>query len=178
MSFRTMSFLPLPTLVISLLVSTACGYHIAGHANLMPKDIKTIAIPAFRSNTVRPKLPRLLTADISREFLSRTHYRIVADPNEADAVLNGTLLTFNNYPTLSDPASGRATGVQVVATIMITLTDRHSGKILFSRPSLEFRERYEITLDPQTYFDESDTAAARLSRDIARTIVTAILENF
>jgi hypothetical protein len=166
-------------LICSWVLATAgCGYHIAGHANLLPKDIKTIAVPSFGNATVRPKVPRLLAGDIARELISRTRYRVVADPSQADAVLSGALLTFNNYPVLSDPVSGRSTGVQVAASVQIILTDRRTGKVLFSRPNLEFRERYEITLDPGTYFDESDTAAARLSRDVARTIVTAILEDF
>jgi hypothetical protein len=57
-----------------------CGYHVSGHGDLMPKTIKTIAIPAFGNITVRYQLARLLPADITREFLSRTHYAIVADP--------------------------------------------------------------------------------------------------
>ena len=62
--------------------------------------------------------------------------------------------------------------------VQLTLTERATGKVLFTRPNAEFRERYEITTDPQSYFDESDTALARLSQDVARSIVTAILENF
>ncbi|HYW41460.1 MAG TPA: LPS assembly lipoprotein LptE [Bryobacteraceae bacterium] len=167
-----------PGIFAALALAAGCGYHVAGHANLVPKEIKTIAIPAFGNGTVRYKLPRLIAAGIAQEFISRTHYSIVADPEQADATLTGTLLTFTTNPTIFDPVSGRATGVQVVATLKVTLTDRHTGKILFTRPSLEFRERYEITLDPQAYFDESDTAAERLSRDVARTVVSAILDNF
>ena len=43
---------------------------------------------------------------------------------------------------------------------------------------MEFRERYEISTNPQAYFDESGTAIRRVSQDIARSVVTAILENF
>jgi hypothetical protein len=43
---------------------------------------------------------------------------------------------------------------------------------------VEFRERYEISVNPQQYFDESQAALQRLSRDVARTVVSAILENF
>ena len=159
-------------------LGTGCGYHVAGRADLIPKQIKTIAIPSFGNGTVRYKLARRVSADVAREFIARTRYRIVADPEQADAVLVGSLVNFNNYPTIFDPSSFRATGVQVVATFQLTLTDRHTGKVLFSRPSYEFRERYEISLDPQTYFDESDTAVERLSRDVARSVVSAILENF
>ena len=162
----------------SALFAPACGYHVAGHASMMPKEIKTIAIPSFGNATVRSKLARQVSGDVAREFLTRTRYKIVADPEQADAVLQGALVNFNNYPTIFDPSSFRATGVQVVATFQLTLTDRRTGKVLFSRPSFEFRERYEISLDPQTYFDESDTAVARLSRDVARSVVSAVLENF
>jgi hypothetical protein len=155
-----------------------CGYHVGGHSDWMPKTIKTIAIPTFVNGTMRERLPVLLTSDITREFISRTRYQIVADPNQADAVLNGVVTNFVYYPTIFDPASGRATGVQAIVTIQYTLTDRGTGKTLLSRAGAEFRERYEISTNPQTYFDESGTALERLSRDVARTVVSQILENF
>ena len=40
------------------LFTAACGYHVGGHADLMPKTIKTIAIPAFGNDTTRYKLAR------------------------------------------------------------------------------------------------------------------------
>jgi outer membrane lipopolysaccharide assembly protein LptE/RlpB len=168
---------PLAVAVIAL-VTAGCGYHVGGHTGLLPKTVKTIAIPAFANTTTRNKLPVMLTGDLTREFNTRTRFRIVADPNQADAVLNGAIVNLSNYPTIFDPASGRATGVQVVVNVQIKLTERATGKVLFYRPRLEFRERYEITTDPQAYFDESDTALSRLSQDVARSILTAILEDF
>jgi outer membrane lipopolysaccharide assembly protein LptE/RlpB len=164
--------------LLALCLTTACGYHVAGKADLVPKTIKTIAIPALGNGTTFQKLPVLLTFDITREFLSRTRYNIVADPNHADAVLTGALVNLTNYPVVSDPDSGRATGVQLIAVLQLTLTDRSTGKVLFSRSGAEFRERYEISTNPQAYFDESGTAIRRVSRDIARSVVSAILENF
>jgi hypothetical protein len=162
----------------ALLLAPGCGYHVSGHGDLMPKTIKTIAIPAFGNVTTRYQLARLLPADITREFLSRTHYAIVADPNQADAVLAGTVTNFAFYPTVNDPVSGRATAAQAVVTLRLTLTDRATQKVLFSRLGAEFRERYEISIDPTAYFDESGTAMQRVSRDVARSVVAAILEGF
>lgn len=161
-----------------VLATVGCGYHVAGHTNLMPKEIKTIAVPAFGNATVYHKLAQLLTADITREFNSRTRYVITAEPDSADAVLRGALVRFDKGPIVLDPVSGRATVSQVVVILQVTLTDRHTGKVLFSRPGYEFRERYEVSLDPETYFDESGTAIQRVSRDAARSLVTAILVNF
>jgi hypothetical protein len=141
----------------------------------MPKNIKTIAIPAFTTIYPRPKLARLLATNTEQELISRTKYNIVADAGQADAVLKGTLANFVVYQVISDPVTGRATGAEIVVTLQITLTERATGKVLFSRPSMDFRERYEISTDPQTYFDESGTAIERVARDAARSVVTAIL---
>ena len=154
-----------------------CGYHVGGHTNLLPKTIKTIAIPSFGNATTQPKLPVLLAADITREFISRTRYTVVHDTSQADAVLTGAVVNISNNPIIYDPVKG-LTGVQISVTLQLTLTERRTGAVLFKRPGAEFRQRYEIATDPQAYFDESDTALVRLSRDVSRSVVTAILENF
>jgi hypothetical protein len=158
--------------------AAGCGYQVGAHGDLMPATVKTIAIPAFSNLTTRYKLARLLPQDIGREFESRTRYRIVADPNEADAVLTGTVANFSAYPTVSDPVSGRATAAEAVVTLRLTLKDRRTDKVLFSKTGAEYRQRYEIALDPQQYFDESGTAMERISRDVAHSVVSGILENF
>jgi outer membrane lipopolysaccharide assembly protein LptE/RlpB len=155
---------------------TGCGYHVSGHGDLMPKTIKIIAIPAFANRTPRYKLARTLPTDIGREMLARTKYAVVTDPKEADAVLTGTVHNFAAYPTIS--ANGRATVVEVIVTLNLTLTERATGAVLFNRPGAEFRERYEISIEPQAYFDESGTAMERLSKSVARSVVSAILEKF
>jgi hypothetical protein len=43
---------------------------------------------------------------------------------------------------------------------------------------MEVHERYEISVDPKAYFDESSVAVDRLARDVARSVVSAVLENF
>ena len=161
-----------------LIELTGCGYHVAGKADLMPKTVKTIAVPAFANPTTRYQIARMLPEDVTREFISRTRYKIINDPNQADAVLKGVVNNYVAYPTVVDPVSGRATGVQVIVSLQITLTERSTGKVLYQRNGYEFRERYTISINPQSYFDENGTAMARVSKDAARSIVTAILENF
>jgi hypothetical protein len=143
---------------------------------MLPKTIHTIAIPAFGNLTSRYKLARTLPADIGRELVSRTGYKIAADPNQADAVLTGTVHNFVAYPTVS--ANGRSTTVEAVVTLNITLTNRATGAVLFKSSGTEYRERYEISIDPKAYFDESGTAMERLSKSVARSVVSGMLEKF
>lgn len=160
------------------LLLAGCGYHVAGHANAIPKNVKTIAVVPFANATTRYQLARRLPEDITREFLERTRYRVVADPAQADAVLSGAVLNFVALPTTFDPVSLRATGIQAVVSLQLALRDRATGAVIWSRPTAEFRERYEISLDPQVYFDESGTAILRLSQDVARSVVSAVLAQF
>jgi hypothetical protein len=156
---------------------TGCGYHVSGHADLLPKTIKTIAVPAFGNVTIRYKLADRLATQVTREFIERTRYAVVADPKQADAVLTGAVVNFVSYPTNFDPVTSRASGVQAIAYLQLMLMDR-TGKVLFNRPNMEIRERYEISVDAASYFDESGPAMDRLARDVARTVVSAVLENF
>ena len=83
------------------------------------------------------------------------------------------------YPVIFDQASGRASGLQIIVTMRVTLTERATGKVLFTRPSFDVRQRYEIsTTNTTQYFEESATALDRLCGDVARDVVSAILENF
>jgi len=164
--------------ILSLAFTESCGYRVAGRADLLPAKIKTIAVPPFGNVTTRYRVSDRLAAAVTREFISRTRYQIVADPNAADAVLTGSVVNFMAYPTIFDPVTGRASGVQVILYLQLFLRDRATGAALFQNPNWEFRERYEISVDQRSYFEESDLAMDRLSRDAARSLVSAVLENF
>ena len=155
-----------------------CGYHVGGRGDLIPSTVHTIAIPAFGNATTRYKLTESLPQAIGREFISRTRYRIVADPNEADAILRGDVVNFFSAPIILDQQSGRAAGIQVNIYMNLKLVDKGSGKIIYQRDNLEVKGRYEVATDQVQYFDESGPALQRLSEEVARQVVSSILEAF
>lgn len=160
------------------LALAGCGYHVAGRADLVPRHVRTIAIPAFANATIHYTLTQSLPEAIGREFIRRTRYRIVADPAEADATLEGSVLQYFSYPTVTDPATGRAAGVQMILVLDIKLREVTTGSVLFERPGLVVQHRYEISSDQLAYLEESDAAFERISAEVARSVVSAILENF
>jgi hypothetical protein len=155
-----------------------CGYRVGTRADMLPAKIRTVAVPAFGNITTRYKLSDRLPGAITREFITRTRYQVVPDENDADAVLRGSVLNLLSFPNVVDQATGRSTGAQVIVSLQVTLVERETGKVLYTRPNMEFRQRYEIAIDPNAYFEESDMALERLSRDVARTVVSAVLEAF
>lgn len=158
-------------------ILSSCGYHIASTADALPKSVHTIAVPAFGNVTTQYHIADLLAGAVTREFIARTRYRVVANPSEGDAILYGAVVNSASYPIIFDPIAGRATGVQAVVTVNVSLRDK-AGNLIYQRPNFEIKERYEISVDPTKYFDESEPAMQRLAQDVARSLVSAVLEKF
>ena len=166
------------TLVLVLLLATGCGYHVQGHTDLLPKTLHTIYVPAWSNATVKYRLNDSLPQDIAREFIARTRYQVVTKPDHADAFLTGSVIRYNANPSIFDPATSRASVVEMEVAMTVKLTEKATGKTLWENTYMTFKQRYEISTTQTAYFDESGPGLERLSREAARAIVSAILSNF
>jgi hypothetical protein len=182
-SLATRPFLPI--LLAVALVLPGCGYRVAGHSSVLPKNIHTIAVPALENKTTSYRIEQRLTAATVHEFLAKTPYRIVSDPNGGDAVLRGKVLSLEVLPLLFEnstptvPANvTRATTMLVTMKCEITLEDRESGKTLYHTDNFIFRNQYEISTDVKSFFEEQDPAIDRLAADFAARLVAAVTENY
>jgi outer membrane lipopolysaccharide assembly protein LptE/RlpB len=164
-------------LAVMFLFSTGCGYHTAGHANLLPPELRTIAVPAFINQTQTYKIEQTLTSAVVQEFSTRTNYRMTTDPCASDATLRGTVISTYSTPLTYDSKTGRAASVLVIVSMKVALTDRQ-GKVLYQNPSYTFREQYQVSQELSSFFEEDSPAFQRLSREFARTLVSNILEAF
>ncbi len=165
-------------LVVLLPAATSCGYRIAGRADTLPDTIGVIAIPAFLNETTEFKVEQHLTRAVTREFISRTRYRVVADEAGGDAVLTGAVVNVLVFPAVFDPQTGRATSISTITQVRVSLRDRKTGEVLYENPNLEHRERFEVSTDPDAYFEEREVALMRSSESAARALVSAVLEKF
>jgi outer membrane lipopolysaccharide assembly protein LptE/RlpB len=161
-----------------------CGYHVAGHSSSLPKTIHVIAVPALENKTTSYRLEQKLTAATVHEFLARTSYRVVSNPEEGDAVLRGKVLSLEAVPLLFDTTTGRATTMLVTVKCEVTFTENSTQKVLYHTDSFVFRNEYEIsadTTDPaalKSFFDERSPALDRLAQDFAVRLVAAVMENY
>jgi PBP1b-binding outer membrane lipoprotein LpoB len=162
----------------AVLLLSSCGYHVAGKADMVPKSINTIAIPAFTTVTSRYKLVDMLPQAIGTEFLTRTRFKVVNDPTQADAVLRGTIVAAYANPNVNDPNTGVSISIRVMIVMTVKLVERSTGKVLYTRSNWVMHQDYAAAVDPHQLFDESGPAFDRLSRDIARDLVSSVVENF
>ena len=100
------------------------------------------------------------------------------DPEEADAVLRCTVADIRSRVVAFDQRTGRAITLQIRLLARVELRDLRSQKILFSNPSYVFLEQYQISPETSALFPEEQPALDRMARDLARTLVSEILENF
>ena len=155
-----------------------CGYSTAGKATHIPESVHTIFIPAFVNQTHTYKIEQTMTAQVVREFVTRTKFKVVSDPQaESDATLKGTVVSTTVAPLTYDSQSGRASSALVTVNLKVSLTDK-SGKVLFDNPNYVFREQYQVSRDIASFLDEESPALERLSRDLARTLVASVLEAY
>ncbi len=166
-------------------LAAGCGYHVAGRATRLPASVRTIAVPAMENRTSRYRIEQLLTDAVVREFLSRTSYRVVADPAGADAVLHGKVTGLESSALLFDTATGRATTMLVTVRCEVVLEERATQKVLYRDDNFLFRNEYEILTNAQgnskdlgSFFEEQDPALRRLAQDFAKRLVAAVVEGF
>jgi hypothetical protein len=173
---------PVPALaaaVVSLaLLAASCGYGIAGRADSLPDEIQSIAIPPFANVTTEYKIEQQVRSAVVQEFITRTRYRIVTGDEAADATLNATILLFRDSPVTYDPVTNRASTVQTETHLHVALRDSHNSQVVYENPRMILTETYEVSIDPQAYFEERQAAIARAGRSAAREMVSAILSGF
>ena len=155
-----------------------CGYHVTGKSDALPKSIHVIAVPALENKTSVYRIEQRLTTATVHEFLVRTPYRVVPEPENADAVLRGKVLSLEAVPLLFDTKTSRATTMLVTVKCEVTFEERETGKVLYHTDNFLFRSQYEISADVKSFFEEQDPALDRLAQDFAARLVAAVTENY
>lgn len=164
--------------LLAALATLGCGYHTAGHATRIPASVRTIAVPVFVNQTQTYRIEQILTRDVVREFLARTHYQIANDAGQsADAVLKGTVVSAQAAPLTYDAQTGRISSAVVTVSMKVSLVD-HAGHTFFENQNYTFRQQYQVSREVTSFFEEETPALQRMSQDFARTLVGDIMEAF
>jgi hypothetical protein len=166
-----------------VLALPGCGYSLAGRGSFLPAYIRTVAIPQLVNRTTFFDVEQILTEQVRAEFIGRGKYDIVTEPAGADAVLTGEVLGISVQPVgLTDQQL--ASRYLFTLTMRVAFTETRTNQVLWSNEALTFREEYELATRGGTaiggaeFLDQERSAFDRIASDIARTVVTAILEAF
>jgi Lipopolysaccharide-assembly len=146
----------------------------------LPGRIKTIAVPAFQfeSNALRFKVESKMTTAVMKELVRRGHgLKVQGDREGADAVIEGVIKNFNFSGVLLD-SNGRARVFEVTIVAAVTVRDQRENRVLYDNQNFIFRDSYEFTSDPRSFFNEEDPAVDRMARSFAESVVSTLVTGF
>ena len=157
------------------LLADVCGYHPVGKGKGFPPDIKVLAIPIFKNSSLKYRVEQRFTRAVMEEILRRNKdIKITNQVEGADAVLNGDIWDFRAGGTILDQ-QGRTRVWDVTIRTTVTLKDIRTRKILYSNPRMIFEGEYELSEDPQSFFNEENPAVERIAKDFAQSLISTIL---
>lgn len=180
---RLRSMLAVLVVIGGALLSSGCGYALAGRGSFLPEYIRVVGIPPIENRTAFIQIEQIITQQVRAEFIGRGKYTVVPDENGAQAVLSAAITSLTVQPV-------GFTEQQLGSRYLFTMTMRvqfievTTNEVLWSNEALTFRDEYDlstrgnIALEGSSFIDQERTALQRISSDIARTVVSAILEAF
>jgi len=179
---RRLSLVVQPLAVLLLILQAACGYSLAGRGSFLPLYIKTIGVPQFNNLTSIPDVDRRVTERVRTELIGRGKWTVKPDAVGVDGLITGNIVSIGVVPAAFN-AQQQATRYAIILTARVEFKDMKADKVLWSNPSMQYREEFDVTtatatLDATAFFGQDVNALDRLSSEFARAVVSAILEAF
>lgn len=159
-----------------LLCLSGCGYSLSGMGNSLPPYMKNIMITVFQNETYEYGLESVINQEFTTSFNRRPGIRIVQKLNEADAVLEGIIKTYEFVPTLN--AQRQVTQYYINITAEVRLRDLVADDVYWENKSYRFHEVYRISDGLSTIQANRQIAWQEASEDFAESIASILLEGF
>ena len=165
------------------IASSGCGYALAGRGSFLPDYIKVVGIPPIENRSTFLLVEQVLTEKIRTEFIGRGKYTVVPEAAGSDAVLSGEITGVSAQP-VGFTENQLASRYLFTMTMKVQLTDARTSMVLWSNDALTFRQESEMStrgatvLEGAAFIDQERSSFDRIASDVARTVVTAILEAF
>lgn len=143
----------------------------------LPKHIKNIAVPVFQFEVAgaRYRVESRFTEAVTREIIKRGRgLRVQGSRENADAVVEGTIRNFYFTGVLLD-REGRARVYELTVVAAVTVRDLKENKILYDNQNFIFRDSFEFSEDPRSFYNEEDPAVERMARAFGESVVSTIV---
>lgn len=172
---RYLRLVPLACVIFLVSGFTECYKPVTNSG--LPKRIKTIAVPAFKfeAKGLRYRLESRFTEAVTKEVIRRGRgLKVQGTTTGADAVIEGNIRDFSFSGVLLD-REGRARVYEVTVVSAVTVRDLDENKILYDNQNFIFRDSFEFSEDPRSFFNEEDPAVERMARAFAESVVSTIV---
>ncbi len=166
-------------LLALLLLLSSCGYRFTPVGGIVPEDARTIAILAFVNSTHEPYVDVEVTKAVVDEFNADGRLKVVSSES-ADLVLKGSVTKYDLTPS-GYTTDNYVQSYTVSIGVNVSVEDMKSQKIIWQETGLGsvFVTSFSVTLGDITATKiAKNTALRNVSRDVASTLRSRLLEGF
>ena len=158
-------------LAVALLGLGGCGYSFRG---TLPSHIKTVAVPIFLNRTQEPGVDSIITAAVARAFATNGRLRVVR-PADADAILEGEIMSYGVWPIAFDPALNIQL-YRLAVTLNLRMRDVRRNTVLFQQANVTEQADFRVVGPVSATIAREETALTQASAEIARSIVSLAID--
>jgi outer membrane lipopolysaccharide assembly protein LptE/RlpB len=83
--------------LLPIMLVSGCGYHLGEIKPTPMRRVTTIAVPAFKNETLLPRLEAQTADAVAKQFQQDGTYRIESS-DQADAIVEGTIVSVERLP--------------------------------------------------------------------------------
>jgi len=151
-------------LLILAALLASCGYSTSSRT---AKGIKSIAVPMFENQTAEPALEITVTESIIQNLVEDNTLKVTGEEN-ADAILYGQIVEFNNRPFSFD-ADLNAEEYRIDIKVKATLTNRTLGEPIWENLTFGGHGTYFLDVaeeEGNTFDDAVDLAIKEITNEI------------
>ena len=161
-------------LFIALTAAASCGHY--GTSTRTAGDVAKIAVPYLENETAEPNIEFEITESIIAALRKDNTLKIVA-VEEADAVLEGSIINYQNIPSTFSSAEGeiRADQYRLIIGLNVSLLNRKENNYIWQDKRISAHGDYFLeTTGVQTY----EYALEQVYREIVDVILGATVQEW
>ncbi len=177
-------------LLASVLVcfSGCAGYHVGPVKPAAMRQVRTIAVPAFKNSTLEPRLEILVANALIRQLQQDGTYKVTSE-RDADAILEGTIERIDRIPARgvrNDSSLGiladfyQTSEFTLNLALKINVIEKNSGKTLASKAVSGTASFFVSGANPRTANVNRDErqAVPQAAEDAATQITSYLSEGW
>jgi outer membrane lipopolysaccharide assembly protein LptE/RlpB len=160
-------------LAVACLGLGGCGYSFRG---TLPSHIRTIAVPIFVNLTREPGVESIITRAIVQALATNGRLRVVR-PADADAILDGEVVSYSVDAIAFDEALS-IQQYRLIVVLNLRMRDVRRNELLFAQRGVSEQADFRVAGSVSSTIAREETALAQASGEIARSIVSLVIDRF
>ena len=171
-----MKNLTIAIVLMLLLLLSGCGYHLPGRGTGLPDDVQNVVINPFVNKTTEPFIETQLTNEVRDQFARRRTLDVVANVDQADVVLHGTIVGYRANSIAYD-TNDDITEYRLTITVEAKLA-RVNGEDVLWQGTVSWSDEFFASDDRAQQDYRESQAQEQVTRRLAQEVYNRITDNF